>query len=170
MFFRRASTVCLGIAIVFTTACGGGSVSDGTGPVVPPVDTTTPPGGTVQRGTITVRVAFDPADVNVASAVGLSTAGFTVRLTRSLSTDPVRTATTGADGSARFENLLEGVIRLMVMGRTLKRTMHLTLPFFSMALVLQIRHAYCIWDTSQIGRAASSTTKRARIRHSLGWG
>lgn len=80
----------------------------------PPFDTTTPLGGTVQRGSSTVRVSVDPADGTVASAVGLSVAGMTVGLTRSLSSDPVRIATTGADGSARFENSLEGVYQASV--------------------------------------------------------
>lgn len=75
----------------------------------PPVDTTKPPVGTVPRGTITVHVSIDPADAAVASAAGVNTTGLTVRLTRQLSSDAPLSATTGVDGSVRFENLLEGV-------------------------------------------------------------
>ena len=69
-----------------TSAACGDTVSDGTGPITP-VDTTKPPVGTVPRGTITVRVDTDPADAAIASAVGVSLAGLTVRLTRQLSSD-----------------------------------------------------------------------------------
>lgn len=94
-------------AITFA-ACSGGSVSDGTGPITP-VDTTKPPVGTVQRGAITVHVSVDAADASLASAVGLGLSGLTVRLTPQFSSGVPQSATTGADGSVRFENLLEGV-------------------------------------------------------------
>lgn len=93
------------------SACGGGSVSDtGTGPgpgPTPPADTTKPP--TVQRASITVRVMIDPVDAAIASTAGIGVSGLTVRLSSSRAGDPVRTATIAADGTARFDNLLEGV-------------------------------------------------------------
>ena len=97
----------LGAYMAVLLACSG-SVSDGTGPITP-VDSTKPPVGTVPRGTISVRVFIDPADATIASAAGINTAGLTVRLTRQLSSDPALFAVTGIDGTARFENLLEGV-------------------------------------------------------------
>jgi hypothetical protein len=96
------------LVALLLAACAGGSVSDGTGPIAP-VDTTKPPVGTVQRGTITVRVSVDPADVSLASAVGVGLAGLTVRLTPQFSSDPPQSSITGADGTVRFANLLEGV-------------------------------------------------------------
>lgn len=104
----RSARVAL-CAMLLAGACGGGGVSEtGTGPgPTPPVDTTKPP--TVQRASITARVSIDPADATLATTAGVGVSGLTVRLTSSRASDPVRTATTGADGSARFDDLLEGV-------------------------------------------------------------
>ena len=94
--------------MVLTASCGGGSVSDGgTGPVIP-VDTTKPP-GTVQRAALTVRVTIDPADASVANTAGVTAAGTTVRLTRTTAGFTPQSATVAADGTVRFENLLDGV-------------------------------------------------------------
>lgn len=104
----RVTLMVLSGVLILGVGCGGGSVSDGTGPITP-VDTTKPPVGTVPRGTITVRVSIDPLDQSVALVAGVNVTGLTVRLTRQLSLDAPLSVTTGADGVARFENLLEGV-------------------------------------------------------------
>ena len=103
----RYRRLLFGACGVVVFGCGGG-VSDGTGPIAP-VDSTKPPVGTVERGTITVRVETDPADAAIASAVGMNVAGLTVRLTRQLSSDAPVSGHTGPDGSVQFSNLLEGV-------------------------------------------------------------
>lgn len=102
------------IAAFSAMACGGGGVSDtGTDPgPTPPVDTTKPP--TVQRASITTRVTFDQADAAIATTAGVTLSGLTVRLTSSRAGDPIRTAVTGADGTARFDNLLEAVYTVSV--------------------------------------------------------
>ena len=87
-------------------ACGGGSVTDTPDPS-PPVDTTKP-GPTVQRASITTRVTIDPIDASLAQQAGIGVAGLTVRLTSARAGEPVRTSVTAADGTARFDNLLEG--------------------------------------------------------------
>lgn len=102
--------VCCSSAVLL--ACSGGSVADGTGPVAPPRDTTTTP--IVQRGTLTVQVTIDPQDGVTASTIGVTPAGLTVRLVRNLSADAPRTATTGSDGIARFDSLLEGSYQISV--------------------------------------------------------
>lgn len=109
--FRRVCLRLGALAIPLTAmlACGTGSVSDGTGPVVPVDTTKPPPGGSVQRGTLVVEIGFEAADAPLASAVGLLTSGLAVRLTRYLSTDTTRVATTDGDGRAQFGDLLEGV-------------------------------------------------------------
>lgn len=96
------------LVLVACVACGGGTVTDAPGASTPPVDTTKPP-TTVQRASITVRVTVDLADANLAQLAGISVSGLTVRLTSSRAGDPARTAVTAADGTVRFENLLEGV-------------------------------------------------------------
>lgn len=104
--FHHANRFVLTALVV--AACGGGSVSDGnTGPVIP-VDTIKPP-GTVQRASLTVRVTIDPADVSVASTAGVTAAGTAVRLTRTTAGFTPKSATVAADGTVRFENLLDGV-------------------------------------------------------------
>jgi hypothetical protein len=95
------------IAALGAVACGGGTVTDTPGPTTP-VDTTKPP-TTVQRGSITVRVAVDPADAALAQQAGIGIGGLTVRLSSSRPGEPVRTAVTAADGTARFDDLLEGM-------------------------------------------------------------
>jgi len=105
---RHAVLLTLG---ALSTACGGGSVTDRTGP-----DTTnTNPGGgggggggTVQRGSISVQVTLDPADAAVATAAGVTVAGLPVTLVTLGANEAVRTATTDASGTARFTGLLEG--------------------------------------------------------------
>jgi len=98
--------ILCGVA-VFLAACSGGSVSDGTGPVTKP-DTVTNPGGTVQRTSLTVRVTVDAEDAALAARAGVTSAGLTMRLARVGAAVDVRTAVTTADGTARFEQLLEG--------------------------------------------------------------
>ncbi len=88
-------------------ACSGKGVTDSTTPPVVP-DTTTNPGGTVQRTSLTVRVQFDPADASLASAAGITAAGLTVRLSRAGVNEAPRTATTDATGTVRFDALLDG--------------------------------------------------------------
>lgn len=117
MRHRKTAAVIGTVLLSALTACGGGGVSDtGTGPgPTPPVDTTKPP--TVQRASITARVTIDPADVSLASTAGIGVSGLSVRLTSSRAGEPVRTATTGADGTARFDDLLEGVYTASVERR-----------------------------------------------------
>lgn len=93
--------------IALVESCGGGKVIDVTTGPVTPVDTTKPI-STVQRASLTVRVAFDPDDAAIASAAGLSVSGITVRITRNAAGFTPQSATTAADGTARFENLLDG--------------------------------------------------------------
>jgi hypothetical protein len=90
------------------TACSGGGVTDSAGPTPRDSTPTAPPGGTVQRASLTVRVQFDSADRALVEAAGLSVAGLTVRLTRAGDVGAPRLATTDADGVVRFEQLLEG--------------------------------------------------------------
>jgi hypothetical protein len=102
-----ARAIAAGMCYVFA-GCGGGGVADKpVGPVIP-VDTTKPPPTTVQRATLAVTVNFDPADASLASTAGVTPAGITVRIQRVRSTEAARTAVTGADGIARFTELLEG--------------------------------------------------------------
>ncbi len=101
------------LALVSLAACGGSTVTDTPSPGTPPADTAKPP-ATVQRASLTVRVTVDPTDAALAQQVGVGVAGLTVRLTSSRPTDPVRTAVTAADGTVRFENLLEGVFTASV--------------------------------------------------------
>ena len=86
-------------------ACGGSTVTDMPGPTTP-VDTTKPP-TTVQRASITARVSIDPLDASLAQQAGIGVSNLTVRLTSSRAGEPVRTATTGADGAVQFDALLE---------------------------------------------------------------
>lgn len=104
---RAVGAATLAMVLVVTAACGGSAVTDTPGPTKPPVDTTKPP--TVQRASITARVTIDPVDASLAQQAGIGLGGLTVRLTSSRPSDPVRTGVTAADGSVRFENLLEGV-------------------------------------------------------------
>ena len=61
----------------------------------------------MQRASITARVTIDPVDASLAQQAGIVVSGLTVRLTSSRASDPVRTAVTAADGTARFDDLLE---------------------------------------------------------------
>jgi hypothetical protein len=88
-------------------ACGG-AVTDGVEPSPRDSTTTTPPGGAVQRASITVRVQIDEADRNLSEAAALSLVGISVRLTRTGATEPPQVGTTDAAGTVRFDNLLEG--------------------------------------------------------------
>ncbi len=88
-------------------ACAGKGVTDSTTPPVVP-DTTTAPGGTVQRTSLTVRVQVDPADAALASTAGVTVAGLTVRLSRAGVNEAPRVATTDANGAVRFDALLDG--------------------------------------------------------------
>lgn len=108
----RMWRAALTMVLVSTTACGGGTVTDTPGPTSP-VDTTKPP-GTVQRASISARVSIDPADAAIASVAGVGVGGISVRITRNApGFTPVTTAT-AADGTVRFDNLLDGVYQLSV--------------------------------------------------------
>ena len=108
--FRRSWRQWLALGSVgVLAACGGSSVADGTGPGTKPDSTQNPnPGGTVQRGTITVQLAFDPGDVGTATTAGVTLAGIPVTLLWVGTAEAPRTATTDANGIARFEGLLQG--------------------------------------------------------------
>jgi len=103
-----SEVLCVMTSTLLLTACSSGSVSDGTGPVTKP-DTVTNPGGTVQRTSLTVRVTVDADDAALAARAGVSSAGLIVRLARVGASVDVRTAVTTADGTVRFEQLLEGL-------------------------------------------------------------
>ncbi len=108
--FGRLTVVA---AALLAAACGGSSVTDGTSPPVPPRDTSTTTGPpTVQRASITVRVAIDPADASIASTAGVSAAGLTVRLLRATPGATPLNGTTTADGTVRFDSLLEGAYQI----------------------------------------------------------
>lgn len=102
------SSVVAGLMLI---ACGGSTVTDTPGPTTP-IDTTKPP-TTVQRATITVKLSIDPSDAAIATSAGVSVGGLTVHLTRTTA-GTTQTGTTGADGSVRFDNLLEGVYQVSV--------------------------------------------------------
>jgi hypothetical protein len=106
-FFRFYVGTILALAL---SACVTGDITQVTRADIPPDTTTTPGGGGggIQRGSITLQVAIDPADVATAAAVGLSRAGLSVTLTREGGTEPPRTAVTDAQGAARFGQLLQG--------------------------------------------------------------
>lgn len=94
-------------------ACSG-TVTDT--PVAPGPDTTatTPPPTTIQRTSLTVRVDIDAPDRVLASTLGVSPAGLTVRLTRAGSLDAPRNAVTDAGGTVRFDQLLDGTYTVSV--------------------------------------------------------
>lgn len=100
---RHYTRACLVVALA---ACGGKGVTDST-VVVPPTDTSSH--GTVQRTSFAVHVAIDPADAAIASAVGISVSGLSVRLSKSGSSDAPLIATTSAAGDVTFTNLLDGL-------------------------------------------------------------
>ena len=105
------------LTAIVLLACSGGSVSDtATGPVAP-VDTTRPGPATVQRSSLTVRVRIESVDATVASAAGVGVSGIAVRIVRTGATSDSRTATTSDDGTARFDNLLEGVYQVSIERR-----------------------------------------------------
>ena len=108
------------LTAIVLLACSGGSVSDtATGPVAP-VDTTRPGPATVQRSSLTVRVRIESVDATVASAAGVGVSGIAVRIVRIVrtgATSDSRTATTSDDGTARFDNLLEGVYQVSIERR-----------------------------------------------------
>jgi hypothetical protein len=89
--------------------CAAGEVTEGPPPGTKPDTTaTTPPTGTVQRGSVAVQVSIDPADTANARLAGVSVAGLTVTLLQSGRSDPPRILTTDATGRVRFEGLLQG--------------------------------------------------------------
>ncbi len=94
---------------MFGTACVGTGVTDADSGALKPDTTKVPPVGTVQRTILTVRVQLDPSDQALAATAGVSVPGITVRLTRNGSNDAPRTATTDANGSVRFDALLDGI-------------------------------------------------------------
>ena len=98
--------------VALVGACGGGGVTDTLPPVGP--DTATSGGGTVQRTSLTVRVTIDPEDVALTNQAGVSTAGVTVRLTKSGASGAALSALTDASGQVRFDQLLEGFYQVSV--------------------------------------------------------
>jgi len=104
--FRVPLLLAISAIVAAASACGAGGVTETGGTT--PADTTKPP-TTVQRATIAVTVDFDPADASVASTAGVSRAGLTVRLTRDAPGFTPITATTDANGVARFSGLLDGI-------------------------------------------------------------
>jgi hypothetical protein len=90
-------------------ACVGTGVTDADSGALKPDTTKVPPVGTVQRTSLTVRVQLDPSDQALAATAGVIVPGITVRLTRNGSNDAPRTATTDANGSVRFDALLDGI-------------------------------------------------------------
>ena len=101
----RITVLC--VTAFALVACAGKGVTDSTTPPVVP-DTTTTPGGTVQRTSLTVRVQVDPADAALASTAGVTVAGLAVRLSRAGVNEAPRVATTDANGAVRFDALLDG--------------------------------------------------------------
>ena len=95
--------ILVGTSATSIAACGGGTVTDAPGPSTPPVDTTTPP-VTVQRASITVRIAFDAGDAALAATAGIDASGVTVHLSRSTPGGRPQTCTTVSDDCA-FEVL-----------------------------------------------------------------
>jgi hypothetical protein len=104
----------LGLLVAALTACSSGGVTDSAGPTPRDSTPTPPPGGTVQRASLTAQVTIDPADAALAAAVGLAPAGLTVRLLRDGTPATSATAVTTAAGTVRFDNLLEGRYSLTV--------------------------------------------------------
>jgi len=109
--FRVPLLLATSAIVAVASACGAGSVTETGGTT--PADTTRPP-TTVQRATIAVTVSVDPADSSVASTAGLSLSGLTVRLTRDAPGFTPLTATTDANGVARFPALLDGIYQASV--------------------------------------------------------
>lgn len=72
-----------------------------------PVNTTKPP-TTVQRASLTVTVGFDAEDSALVLKAGLGLTGFTVRIQRLGSPDPVRTVAVPDGGVVTVDSLLEG--------------------------------------------------------------
>jgi hypothetical protein len=96
-------------------ACQAGVVTDSSGDDAPPTGPTTPGGGgTIQRATVSARVSVDPADAAIANAAGITVSGLTVRLVRVASNEAPRSAVTAADGTVRFEGLLQGSYQISV--------------------------------------------------------
>lgn len=106
-------------AALWIAACGGGGVTDGNLDPGTKPDTTTNPGGppTVQRASITAQVRVDASDAALASAVGLTTGGLTVRLARSGSSEASRFGVTDPTGRVTFDALLEGSYQVTVERR-----------------------------------------------------
>jgi hypothetical protein len=102
----RAARSAAALVLLLGAACSGG-VSDGSGPVAPPIDTTGG-GGTVPRGALTLTVTIDPEDATLASTAGVGVQGITVRVQRRGAAGAPRVVTTDATGAIRLENLLTG--------------------------------------------------------------
>ena len=103
------------LAFMLAACTAGGIVETTDGVPGTPTDSTRTP--TVQRAAISVRVSVDPADAAIAQQAGISVGGLTIRLTSQRPGDPGRTAVTAADGTTRFDNLLEGVYQASVERR-----------------------------------------------------
>lgn len=113
---RRWTLVQFGLALGASFSCAGcrSNVTD-----VPLVSggsdtTSTNPSGVVPRTSLTVQVVVDSADQALASALGINTAGLTVRLTRGASLEGAKTAVTDASGRVRFDQLLDGTYSVSV--------------------------------------------------------
>lgn len=100
-------TAPLWLCTVVAWACSSG-VTDTPPSSGGPDSTAAPPSGVVPRTSLTIRVEVDPLDRALASALGISPAGLTVRLSRRTSLEPPRTAVTDGSGSVRFDQLLDG--------------------------------------------------------------
>jgi hypothetical protein len=107
MHCGRSFSILFALATLALGACVTSDITQVTRADLPP-DTTGAPGVGIQRGSITLQVGIDPADVTTAGAVGLTRAGVTVTLLREGSAESPRSAVTDAQGIARFGQLLQG--------------------------------------------------------------
>ena len=105
---RSMMRLVLGVFLIAPlVACADSRVTDG-GISSVPIDTATPPTGTVQRARLEVRLAIAPEDTGFANQAGLSLPGTRVRLQRLASPDAERSAVIAPNGIAQFDSLLEG--------------------------------------------------------------
>lgn len=111
--FWIRTALCLAAALLVSACAGDGPT--GTEPPPPPPDTTG--NGNVQRAVLTVSVKAEATDQPVTSELGWSGGAVPqalVVLTR-LGSSSSDTVLTGSDGTARFEDLLEGNYEVTVL-------------------------------------------------------